>query len=179
MLSMPREAPPKYVPPPNGYGGTWEEKRHYNDGFSAFPTLPHETDTHIADEKPAKVDTEPTRDKPVRVIVDNPTRDPLTSNNFATQFITIQPALGRAIQIVNRRSNRTLLRVLNITAGKTVWIGDTGDVTDVHDGYPVLSATGNGDAVEMHHQREVWAYNPDAVTAVTLGLYWEYTLELE
>jgi hypothetical protein len=176
---MPKEAPPKYTPPPNGMRGVWQEDRPYESNFDVYPEVVPDTGERYEDEKPVTVDSYPERDKPVHVVIDNPTRDPGMVKNYACIAYTIQGGLGKAVLVAGRRTNRTVLKLINTTAGKTVYIGDSADITDAHDSYPLLPATSNGDCHEMESTREVWVYNPDASLPVNVYLYFEYTLEIE
>jgi hypothetical protein len=175
---MAKTDPPRYKPPQTGTRGTWDEPTpaEIRNNFDNYPEIVPVT--KIADTPLETTNAPPIHHEPVPVYMVNPSLPTQAVVSFITQQYSILPALGKGQQVASRRPNRTKLMIVNITAGKTVYVGDTADVSDTHDGYPLMPATGNADGLSMTHQREVYVYNPDATTAVVLALYSEYSTEI-
>lgn len=173
------DSTPRYHPPKSGTRGTWDEPvpAGAKDNFKDFPVLPHQT---VIDTEPVTtVDPAPVVADPIPVVITNPVLPARDLKRFSTQQYSILGGLGRAQQIASRRPNRTKLVIVNMTAGKTVYVGDTADTSDVHDGFPLAPGTGPSDGISMEHQQEVYVYNPDASNTVVLALYSEYVTEIQ
>lgn len=172
----PKEAV-RYTPPKDGTRPSWHEptSAEAESNFTTFPVMGH--DTEWGEEPETHVDEVPERVKAVPVEITNPTLPTRSVSGFVANSIVVAP--GTRAQIASRRSNRTVLKLLNMTAGKTVWIGNDPDVSDARDSYPLLPAVGPGDTLDMRHQREVFAYNPDNATPVVVVFYAEYTLDIQ
>src|SRR5438067_1074460 len=125
------DSTPRYHPPQTGTRGTWDEPipTAAKDNFKSFPVLPHTT---TYDPEPVTtVDPVPVVPDPIPVQVVNPVLQTRDLNRFSTQQYSILGGLGRAQQVASRRANRTKLVLVNMTAGKTVYVGDTADTSDV------------------------------------------------
>lgn len=174
---MRAKEPNRYIPPKDGTRASWDEPRpeSVKDNFVNFPELPHSTD--VGKEPVSTVDKAPIREKPVPVEITNPTLPTRAITGWVAGTMTLLP--GDRREIANRRSNRTLLRLLNTTAAKTLWIGNEPDVSETRDSWPLLPAANTSDYLEMKHQREVYAYNPDPAVSIIIAFYAEYILEIE
>lgn len=169
-----RDPAVKYTPPKDATRESWASPRpeSVKDNFHNFPEIAHSTD--VGKEAVPETVKPPSREKPVMVEIVNPTVPTQELLEFETYQYTLAP--GARQQIIARRPNRTILQLVNMTAGKTAYIGNTSDVSDVKDSWPL--ASGNP-PLEMKHQREVYAYNPDLTTAITIAIYGEYVLEIQ
>lgn len=163
-----------YTPPTDKSRPQWSSPAPFDIGDQAYPEIVPDTDTDFLDSPISKVEESPIRDKPVQVEIVNPVTPRKTLTRFNTQVFTIGPQ-APAVRILSRRDNRIFARVVNTTDTKVGWIGESSDVTDTHDGFPLAY----NKELDMRHQYETYVYNPDATTSIVIAVYTEYTTDVK
>lgn len=126
------------------------------------------------EELPVKaIEPEPKPIDPVPVRVMETVRDTRQLVQLVCSQAEIQP--NQAYRI-SRRDDRVSLRITNLDATKHVYLSELNTQGAVKNGYPVMASR---ESLPLKTTMEVYVWNPDLTTIVTVAILAEYVTEIE